>query len=140
MDRLTELQRYVDELSRLFYVSIGVIQRDAPPANFNFQLPTNEQPSTKVPHEYITDEQIQSLANQIVQTSKTIHQYIESLPGIEYSEKEQMESLLALEKQNALLAQQLKEKVKECETLLSFVRNILQQIVQDKISESLTQS
>jgi len=33
MDRLTELQGYIDDLGRLFYTSIGAIQRDAPPAN-----------------------------------------------------------------------------------------------------------
>lgn len=33
MDRLTELQSYIDDLARLFYTSIGAIQRDAPPAN-----------------------------------------------------------------------------------------------------------
>jgi len=30
MDRLTELQSCIDDLGRLFYTSIGAIQRDAP--------------------------------------------------------------------------------------------------------------
>jgi mediator of RNA polymerase II transcription subunit 21 len=142
MDRLTELQHYVDDLARLFYVSIGAIQRDAPPSTLNFQLPKKEPPeeATKSTQDYISDEQIQALATQIVQTSKTIEQYIESLPGIESTEKEQMESLLALQKQNAVLAQQLQEKVKECENFLKIVRSTLQLIIDDKISESLQRS
>lgn len=33
MDRLTELQSCIDDLGRLFYTSIGAIQRDAPAAS-----------------------------------------------------------------------------------------------------------
>jgi mediator of RNA polymerase II transcription subunit 21 len=142
MDRLTELQYYLDSLAQLFYTSLGVIQRDAAPSNLNFQFPKKEKSEETMnsTREYITDEQIQSLAIQIVQTSKTIEQYIESLPGIEATENEQMESLLTLQKQNSDLTQQLKEKVKECENFLLTVRNILQQIIDDKISESLQQT
>jgi mediator of RNA polymerase II transcription subunit 21 len=140
MDRLTELQYYLDNLAQLFYTSLGVIQRDASPSNMNFQLPKKENETMNPTREYITDEQIQSLATQIVQTSKTIEQYIESLPGIEATENEQLESILTLQKQNAFLSQQLKEKVKECENLLNTVRRTLQQIIDDKISESLQQT
>ncbi len=46
MDRLTELQSYIDDLGRLFYTSIGAIQRDAPPANLGL-LPKIEKKSSK---------------------------------------------------------------------------------------------
>lgn len=44
MDRLTELQSYIDDLGRLFYTSIGAIQRDAPPANLGLVPKVEKKP------------------------------------------------------------------------------------------------
>jgi mediator of RNA polymerase II transcription subunit 21 len=141
MDRLTELQSYIDDLARLFYTSIGAIQRDAPPANLGLLPKVEKKPkdgapaaSPSEPKPELTEEQLKELATHIVQTSKTIEQYIESMPGIEDTEQIQYEKFDELQRKNEELARQLKEKIKLVEGRLLLVREALKEMAEDQLS------
>jgi hypothetical protein len=69
-----------------------------------------------------------------VQTSKTIEQYIESMPGIEDTEQIQYEKFDELQRKNEELARQLKEKIKLVEGRLLLVREALKEMAEDQLS------
>jgi hypothetical protein len=118
-DRLTELQMKLEILSQMFYTCLGVIQRDAaaPPEKERFE------------------EQIRDMSVQIVSTVKGINVLIESLPGIDSTEEQQMETLSQLELQSNQAADELKKKVQEAEMWLKTVQDTLNMITSDKLNE-----
>jgi len=75
------------------------------------------------------------MAVQIAQTSKAINQLIDSLPGIESSEQQQIEALKSLEIDSDTTGELMKQKVKLAEQWLQRVQGALREITEDRLSE-----
>ncbi|KAI8811626.1 hypothetical protein BJ742DRAFT_796631 [Cladochytrium replicatum] len=133
MDRVTQLQDCLDRLSELFYTSVGVLQRDAP----------LKQISPDIPVSAWTDDQIRQneenlkkfskeVAGDIVQTSKVIDFLLDKLPGIKYTEDEQIERLQALELENRAVGEQVEKALEFAESLLADVRASIRLITEEQ--------
>uniref|UniRef100_A0A7S4JWL1 Mediator of RNA polymerase II transcription subunit 21 n=1 Tax=Paramoeba aestuarina TaxID=180227 RepID=A0A7S4JWL1_9EUKA len=120
MDRLSQLQEKVCELSRLFYTYIGVLQRDAPPS----PLP---------PGLDATDffGQGRTFAASIMETTGEIFRLIDSLPGIDQSEEAQLDDLKQIDEENEIYATKLREALRETDLLLAGIRAIIDKIAED---------
>eukprot|EP01120_Amphizonella_sp_Union-15-10_P009176 TRINITY_DN342_c0_g1_i1.p1 TRINITY_DN342_c0_g1~~TRINITY_DN342_c0_g1_i1.p1 ORF type:complete len:147 (+),score=37.16 TRINITY_DN342_c0_g1_i1:39-443(+) len=127
MDRLSELQMVVDDMGTQFFETIGRIQRDAPPAPLDSDIPF---PLANT----LDDEAIEALAAKLVQTGKLVNEYIDSLPWIESTEAQQLETLEQLEKENRELGLQLEIKTREAQTLLDHVEKALDSIANDRLA------
>jgi len=129
-DRLSELQSRLDFLSQMFFTSVGVLQRDAPPSPLEATGVKGESSSNF--RDIAAD-----MAQQIARTAKSIHDLIDSLPGgASASESQQLATLENLEKENLLVGRQLQEKVAQAEVWLVKVREALRIIGDDRFSES----
>jgi len=130
MDKITQVQLLVDKLSTHFFNSVGTIQRDAAPTSLGYstQLPPPEPAPAGV-----VKEQMQMFAREIVSHCKQIEELIDSLPGIEDTEEEQLRKLAELQSENEMLGKQILDKIEEAEQLNSKVGEALHQIAIDKI-------
>jgi len=136
-DKLTQLQVLLDSLGRLFVDSIGSIQRDAPPA------PIYRTKRKKTPQQLgvpsLSNEHIANFAKDIVNISKQIEEYIDSLPGIESSEIEQLNKLEELEIENKRLEYLILEKKEEAEEWHLKVIKVLQNISDGGITSDINE-
>jgi len=64
------------------------------------------------------EEQIKDMALQVTQTAKRMDNLIESLPGVNSTEQQQLESLAELEVKNREAAKELGQKVNQAGTPL----------------------
>jgi len=129
-DRLTELQNQLDFLSQMFYTSIGVIQRDSIPAPLSHFPENAEQKELHSNFRTV----ILDMAQQISRTARIINVIIESLPeGINSNEIQQLQTLVSLEEQNRLVANQLRDKVHKAELELESIRKTLKIIIEDSV-------
>jgi len=123
------VQLLVDKLSEQFFNSVGTVQRDALPTPLGYSLQLPPEPAPRG----IDKAQIQLFAREIVGTCKQIEELIDTLPGIEDTEEDQLRKLAELEVENEALGKQILEKVEEAEQLNIKVAEALHQIAIDKI-------
>jgi len=126
----------------MLFTSIGVIQRDAPPLPlFNSATTSGTSGSaatlSKEKEKEISDFQnhMVDMANQISQTAKTINKIIDSLPGANSTEEEQLKTLQELEIENLEIGHELRKKVAQAELWRNHVREALHEITSDKLQE-----
>ncbi|KAJ3115689.1 Mediator of RNA polymerase II transcription subunit 21 [Nowakowskiella sp. JEL0407] len=135
MDKLTQLQDRLDKLSVMLYTSVGVLQRDAPlvPPKGS-TIPVTAWTEQQVKERTETNQKFtKDVSRDIVSEVKTIELLINSLPGINMTEEEQLESLKNLEIENQELGAQMESAVKYAEMLLEQIRETLRYIAKDQM-------
>ncbi|KYQ91754.1 putative mediator complex subunit 21 [Tieghemostelium lacteum] len=120
-DRLTQLQNQLDQLFLVFGTCIGVLQRDAPQSSFV--------ESSKLPPEWGT--QVKDMAKQVIDSSKLIESYIESLPGFDRTETEQYENLKQLDIESKDSTNQLNLTKLEAIDMLNSVKDAIRIIAEE---------
>eukprot|EP01116_Phalansterium_solitarium_P012452 TRINITY_DN28732_c0_g1_i1.p1 TRINITY_DN28732_c0_g1~~TRINITY_DN28732_c0_g1_i1.p1 ORF type:complete len:200 (-),score=9.66 TRINITY_DN28732_c0_g1_i1:248-790(-) len=130
MDRLTELQFEIDELTRMFFTCIGVLQRDAPPS---YSLGQEVPPGTEERRESI-QKQVKDMAMQVMQAYRRIDELIDSLPELGPSDDADCELLAQRDEQNRAMAVELRNKQAEANAWLVKVQEVMLQISKDRIS------
>ncbi|KAJ3368315.1 Mediator of RNA polymerase II transcription subunit 21 [Kappamyces sp. JEL0680] len=111
-DRLSQLQECVSRLSELYFISIGALQRDAPLLELNPEIPVTAWTKEQVQSNWKGNQELaRSAAKDIVHAAKVIDFLIDHLPGIQASEKEQIDQLEALEVENKKAEAELKEVI-----------------------------
>jgi hypothetical protein len=114
-DRLTQIQDQLDSISTMFYTCVGVLQRDSPPITIDIRMAEKYggTHSPEVTQEDMKRSQvmIQDMATQLIEKVKAINDLIESLPGADASEAEQLNILESLDNQNRVVGQRLFGKV-----------------------------
>mmetsp|Transcript_52776 Transcript_52776/g.132762 ORF Transcript_52776/g.132762 Transcript_52776/m.132762 type:complete len:160 (-) Transcript_52776:16-495(-) len=147
-DNISQLQEVLDQQCKEFYTSVGVLQRDAPPAlHLSHASPTSSVATglsaqiTASNAEAVRnfEEQARELARGIVRGAKTMDQLIDSLPGADQSMDDQLHLLDELEQENCVLGTRLNVTVCETETLLGEVRKALQGVYEDALREPGTE-
>lgn len=123
MDLLTQLQDEVCHLSELFGMYIGVLQRDAPPVPV-----LNPSDPAYLAAKDAFSVQAVDMATSVIQTSKKIEQLIEALPGVNRTESQQHQKLMALEKENKEANEQLQKASEEAQQLLADIRKAIRDI------------
>jgi hypothetical protein len=103
-DKVTQLQDQLDVMSQIFFNSVGIAQRDAPP------VPIGAAPHLSGEHAAFYS-QINQWAADLVATTQQIDAIIESLPGGSTSEEEQLERIEMLKKQHGETVEQLKATI-----------------------------
>eukprot|EP00824_Muranothrix_gubernata_P012254 TRINITY_DN26110_c0_g1_i1.p1 TRINITY_DN26110_c0_g1~~TRINITY_DN26110_c0_g1_i1.p1 ORF type:complete len:153 (-),score=31.00 TRINITY_DN26110_c0_g1_i1:30-488(-) len=142
MDIVTQVQEEADKLATLLFTSIGVLQRDAPPASVNGEpcCQANEASTAAAadanePHEPQPDTETiaKDMAATIVRTAKGIDTLIENLPGVGHSSSDQLRRLTDLDKENREYAEHLRAAVQRAEVLLAKVQEGLRIIAEDHV-------
>eukprot|EP01132_Coremiostelium_polycephalum_P004791 gene4791-5976_t len=121
MDLLTQLQDKLDQLFLVFGTCIGVLQRDAPNSAF--------QNNGDLPPEWLN--QTKDMALQVIETSKLIESYIESLPGFNRTEPEQYNNLKLLNSESKQMNDQLQLSKQDALEMLSQVKDAINLIIED---------
>ncbi|KAF2075919.1 hypothetical protein CYY_002767 [Polysphondylium violaceum] len=123
MDRITQLQDKLDDMFYIFGTCIGVLQRDAPPVSFK------EQNELSFSQEW--GHQIGDMATQVIDTSKLIESYIDSLPGLKKTETEQYENLKSLNSESNDTLKELKLTKSEAIEMLKLVKESIRYISEE---------
>jgi len=130
MDRVTQLQDHIDLLAFQFYTYIGVLQRDA----VYMGLEEGMQPRSKG-REGATAEgveaQARDMAHNLLHNLRTVDLLVDSLPGINATKSQQLDTLKQLDDQNQQYAAQLKATLRRAEESLAVVQQALQEIYAD---------
>jgi len=96
MDVVTEAQQQLSVLCSHFYATIGSLQRDAPALSIKHEPLIRSAGLAQTP----ISQQTQTMAQQIVQSSKQLEKLIMQLPDRIESEQEQLEILQELQQQH----------------------------------------
>ena len=109
MDRVTQLQLQLEELTTQMYTYVGILQRDAPPAPLVVFNPEEAAAMQQRLREF--NEHAGTLGVQFVETAKGVETIIKSLPGVGQSEEQQLEKLKELEKENRVTGVDVEQTV-----------------------------
>ncbi|KAJ3413889.1 hypothetical protein HDV05_007331 [Chytridiales sp. JEL 0842] len=117
----------------MFYISIGVLQRDAPLTQLHPDIPVTAWTQDQIKR---NQEDIKGLSSEvsadIVHTSKVIDFLIDRLPGIQQTEDEQLQKLKELEEENRLAGLEMEESIQQAESLLQDIKDALRMIAEDQ--------
>jgi len=111
MDRLTQLQKQLDQLTTEFYEYVGTLQQNAPPAPLPRQLdtlPKGDAEELRQRSEAFNSTARQ-FASEIVLTSQRINDLINELPGVDLTEEAQLAQIEQLEASNQATGKKLEE-------------------------------
>ncbi|TPX34456.1 aspartate transaminase [Synchytrium microbalum] len=111
-DRLSQLQACLDRVVEMMYIAVGALQRDAPLVALDADIPvtafTEEQNHNL---ELGGRELATKMGRDIVRTFKVTEFLINSLPGIDKSEEEQLDQLRVLEEENRIAGRDMEAAV-----------------------------
>eukprot|EP01112_Ceratiomyxa_fruticulosa_P003175 TRINITY_DN1354_c0_g1_i2.p1 TRINITY_DN1354_c0_g1~~TRINITY_DN1354_c0_g1_i2.p1 ORF type:complete len:139 (-),score=33.75 TRINITY_DN1354_c0_g1_i2:223-639(-) len=126
MDRLTQLQEHVDRLAELMGISLGVLQRDAPPIPLGEPLT----PERALQRDAFV-QQARNMASEIMKVSKSIEILIDQLPGITHTLPQQLDMMNNLEEENQKQGKKLEDYINYSENWLENIREALKTITED---------
>lgn len=131
MDRLSQLQKCLDQLVTQFFSSLNYIN-----TNHDFEPLDGEAKLEDAQLHPAPKDQFQAslgeLSHDIAEKAKQIEKLIDSLPGLETSENDQFESLGNLEKELQAVRAEEAEVVKERQNLLARCDKLVMQITEYK--------
>jgi ABC-type transporter Mla subunit MlaD len=124
MDRLTQLQQEMDRIAQLHSNSIGLLQRDAPPAD--------DGAATTAFHD-----NARTLARQLVQAHAFVDELLTSLPAAEHASAErQLQRIAALDAESAGVTAELQRTIAESEAWLEELRAVLTSVGEQRFQMS----
>eukprot|EP00743_Colponemidia_sp_Colp-15_P011478 GILK01012816.1.p1 GENE.GILK01012816.1~~GILK01012816.1.p1 ORF type:complete len:153 (+),score=23.43 GILK01012816.1:36-494(+) len=139
VDAVTVVQEAVDRLAHILFVSVGSLQRDALPVPLQGEkehsariLKTRSEGQVRDPKAFA--EMLETLAKDLVDTSRSIDEAIDQLPHMDKTKDQQLEMIAELEKENVTSAEELNAKVEVAAELLSQVRETLQTVAKTKLN------
>ncbi|KAI9321192.1 mediator complex, subunit Med21 [Obelidium mucronatum] len=134
-DRVTQIQDCLDKLAEIMYISLGVTQRDAPLVALNEKTPVTAWSEEQIRN---NSQSIRALAadvsSDIVQTCKVIDFLVDSLPGLDQSVDDQLDTLRVLELESEKAGDEMETWIYEAEILLDNVNAALRYIADDQFA------
>lgn len=133
-DRLTQLQICLDQMMEQFCATLNYVDK-----NHDFE-PINDEPKMTDSHATVAPTEefvstIDELSTDIILKTRQISKLIDSLPGVDVSEEEQLMRIDALQKELITVEEQKLEAVKYKEKLSNQVDNLIKNFV-DGLAES----
>jgi hypothetical protein len=140
MDKVSQLQSQLSQISFLFYNSIGRLQEVAEPLSSEEYL--KFQNETILQNITIQNSEIDGveptnirekaifMGEQIIKACNEFDQLIDQLPGVELTEEEQLKEMSKLNIENENKSKELMECVKKNEIMLMNVSEALKEITQ----------
>jgi len=122
MDLLTQLQSSLDQTAAFFIDSVAFLQFHATPVPLNSQGPLDN----------TFRDRSKQFAVEIVKNQQKIDKLIESLPGVNSSDLEQMEDLEKLERSNEEVGENLEDAYNRAQSLLQHVRAAIRLITSEQ--------
>eukprot|EP00741_Cyanophora_paradoxa_P009620 tig00001542_g9318.t1 len=142
VDVLTALQDQLDQFAMIMFTSIGVLQRDAPPAALGNEpcpfLPEGAPAPQQPPPPPTLDKQaVEKMAKEfavdLVRASKRIDSLIDALPATSGKDA-QLATLSALQREDEEVSKKVTQAVRGAEELLTGVKDSLRSISDDLLS------
>ncbi|KAJ3332808.1 Mediator of RNA polymerase II transcription subunit 21 [Blyttiomyces sp. JEL0837] len=132
-DRLTQIQDCLDKVTEMLYISVGMLQRDAPLISLNPEIPITAWTEEQVAkNQADTKAFATEFSTDIVQTCKVIDYLIDRLPGINFTEEEQLQRLKDLEQDNVKAGEELEAMILKAESVLSEIKSTIRHIADDQ--------
>ncbi|RUP17371.1 hypothetical protein BC936DRAFT_139459 [Jimgerdemannia flammicorona] len=131
MDRLTQLQDAIDQTARIFFNSIHYLNSKAAMVPLNDSIPIIA-PNMQADPPDLFQQNTRELATDLVKKAKEIDALVDALPGVKYTEEEQIKALEDLEKANALANEEHEAAVAHARSLLDQVSQALRTIADDQ--------
>jgi mediator of RNA polymerase II transcription subunit 21 len=141
MDRVTQLQECIDKVSELMYISVGVLQRDAPLVQCSPEHPVTAWTPEQVNKNLEDNKGLISLTKELARTvaadmvgSTIAHTdfLIDSLPGIDNTAEEQLDALRLLEEENRMEGERMRAAILQGEQTNEKIQRTLESIVDDQ--------
>ncbi|OZJ05585.1 hypothetical protein BZG36_01722 [Bifiguratus adelaidae] len=135
MDRVTQLQDAIDQLSRIFVNSIHYVHSKANMKELSPSLPVVA-PNMQADPPEVFSQNLQELVSDIVRKTKEVDALIDVLPGIRHSEQEQagveITILGELERENARANEAYLAAADRARTLLEQLNSAIKTIADDQ--------
>ncbi|PRT55252.1 Mediator of RNA polymerase II transcription subunit 21 [Wickerhamiella sorbophila] len=138
-DRLSQLQTCFDQLVTQFFSSLNYINQHHEFVPADGQQPVSDTAHQALPKQQFTKD-LEELAKDMAMKAKQIEVLIDSLPGIDTSEKLQMESLASLEEELLQVHQERQEAIDERRRLLGLCDDLILRITKDKVELELDEN
>lgn len=119
VDMVTEAQQQLSVLCSHFYATIGSLQRDAPAVSIQNEPLIRPAGLSQTP----ISQQTQTMAQQVVQSSKQLENLIMQLPARIESEQQQLEILQDLQQQHLQAGVDLDVSLREAQNSLIQVQD-----------------
>ncbi|CCH60148.1 hypothetical protein TBLA_0C03450 [Henningerozyma blattae CBS 6284] len=128
-DRLTQLQICLDQMMEQFCATLNYIDK-----NHDFEPFDHTEPKMTDSHAVIAPPEefsntIDELSTDIILKTRQISKLIDSLPGVDVSEEEQLHKIDSLQKELVKVEEQKIEAIKRKEKLSSQVDNLIKSLV-----------
>ncbi len=120
MDKCTLAQEQLSKISFLFFNSLGMLQKDAPPKSDTLGIEQTKQSAKE-------------FAKEIIMASKQFEQMIDGLPGIHQTEEEQKNQIQELDSENRSQLQLLQQELQELNLLASHIRSAIHSMSNDTL-------
>lgn len=132
-DRLSQLQTCLDQLVTQYFSSINYISKhhDFVPVSGEAKL-SDPNLESSAPEKFKAD--LTELARDIARKAQQCEILIDSLPGLETSEKDQVQALQDLEKELQSVRQEQQQVHDERKRLLTLCDDLIMRVTNEKVS------
>ena len=129
MDAITEIQQQLTALCAHFYATVGTLQRDAPPVTVAGEtlLAPSHGPST------VTQDQLQTMAAEVVKTAQSIDRLVKQLPDSWTSEEAQYAQIRTLQRQHRDASDDLEQTLILAKQQLSSLQDSFAELADQQI-------
>ncbi|KAJ1652799.1 hypothetical protein IWQ61_006946 [Dispira simplex] len=134
MDRVTQLQNSIDQMSQMFVSGLDYLHTRAPMVAVNPQFPVTKNNERGEPPD-VFEKAMREFATDVVKQNRQIHTLIQALPRVELSESEQLAQFDALTQRNQEAADTLRASIRQAQTMLDHVVFALRLIADDQTQE-----
>jgi len=137
-DKVTSLQDQLSLITNIMVDSVGLLQRDAPPARTQYQIDNDiGMVSDPNPQGRMTVEMVREHATEagkrLVEACLKFEQMLDDLPTVINSQEKQMETLVDYQEKNELQTQVLKKRIDLAEEYLQIVSKSIEDITNDRL-------
>ncbi|KAG2373604.1 hypothetical protein C9374_011893 [Naegleria lovaniensis] len=136
-DKITHLQDKLCHISRVMVDSLGVLQRDAPPAITDYQVMNNIPMVSDTSKTVWTPEQLKKEAStageNLVAACLEFEKMLDELPTLIRSQDDQMNRLKDYQTQNEIQTQILKKRLELAENYLQSVSHSIEDVTNNRL-------
>ncbi|KAL9653111.1 hypothetical protein ABK040_006329 [Willaertia magna] len=139
MDKITQLQDQLSLITNIMVDSIGVLQRDAPPVQTDFQIQNNlplVSDISQLPNKLTLEklrEQAKEAGENLVKACVDFENMLDELPGLINTQENQIQALNECHENNEKQTQILKDRLELAEDYLNIVSKSLEEIANDRL-------